>query len=81
MSRTTSDQVKVLSYAVFIIGAVISLFWGIMTLATNVLLGIIIIALGLAVSYGLAIIIDAIAQILENTQEIKQKLNEQKKQD
>lgn len=80
MFKNTSSQVKTIAYAVFIIGVLITLYCGFVLVASNVLLGIIVIALGLAVSYALAILIDALAQLLENTEEIKQRLKETEKQ-
>lgn len=80
MFKNTSSQVKTIAYAVFIIGVLITLYCGFMFIASNVLLGVIVIALGLAVSYALAILIDALAQLLENTEEIKQRLKETEKQ-
>lgn len=80
MFKNTSSQVKTIAYAVFIIGVLITLYCGFVLVASNVLLGIIVIALGLAASYALAILIDALAQLLENTEEIKQRLKETEKQ-
>ena len=81
MFKNTSNQVKTIAYAVFIIGLIITLYSGLVLVASNVLLGIIVIALGLAISYAFAILIDALAQVLENTEEIKQRLRENQKTD
>lgn len=75
MSKNTSNQIRVISYIIFIIGVLASIYFGFMLFATNWFKAIIVFAAGLFLSYALAIILDALACILQNTEDIKEKLD------
>lgn len=75
MFKNTSNQIRVISYIIFIIGVLASVYFGFMLFATNWFKALIVLVAGLFLSYTLAIILDALACVLQNTEEIKEKLD------